>query len=190
MKRVSCLIALLLAGVVGTAEYKDGSKADGSADSFRFDARDLTNTSLWTKVNATPFSISSQLDVLCAAPPTMRDYQTERKTNPHAATTITVYVNPIGRTAMFTKDSPAFPQGSVIIKQKNGRFAESNTTLLYTVMRKREPGYNPAVGDWEFSVVNANGSTIEASGKLDNCQGCHVKKPDSNFVFRPYVEFR
>src|SRR6186997_3677015 len=100
MKRVSCLIALLLAGVVGTAGYKD-SKADLSADSFRFDARDLTNTSLWTKVNATPFSISSQLDVLCAAPPTMRDYQTERKTNPHAATTITVYVNPIGRTAMF-----------------------------------------------------------------------------------------
>jgi hypothetical protein len=92
---------------------------------------------------------------------------------------------------MFTRESPMFPQGSVIVKQKIGKgFDERNKTLLYTIMRKRELGYNPQLGDWEFAVVGPDGSTVQASGKLENCQTCHQGKTASDFVFRPYVDFK
>ena len=188
MNRTTCLMLVLTAGVVSLTAFGRPPKSEVIADEFRFDARNLTNTSLWTKVNDTPFVISSQLDALCAMPTTQQREQ-ERKLDPHVATSITVFVNSIGRAAMFTRLSPVFPQGSVIVKQKNGRYDQSNTTLLYTIMTKREAGYNPEVGDWDFSVVNADGKTVEANGRLENCQGCHVRKPSTDFVFRPYLNF-
>lgn len=188
MKKFTSLLAILVTAVVSIVSFTHQPNAEASGDTFRFDARSLTDTALWTKVNVAPYYISSQLDSLCALP-SPGSYQEERKSNPHAATFITVYVNPIGRSAMFEKESPVFPIGSVIVKHKQDR-TMGHPSLLYTIMRKRNPGYNPSVGDWEFSVVNADGTTVEASGKLENCQGCHIKKPDSDFVFRPYVEFR
>ena len=156
-----------------------------ATDDFRFEATKLKDRTVWTQVNVEPYYISSALDALCRAP-TSGDYESERKRNPHAATFITVYVNNIGREAMFSKESQRFPEGSVIVKEKIG--SEDRATLLYTLMRKREPGYNPVVGDWEFSVVAGNGTELEANGKLENCQACHIRKRDSDFIFRPYLK--
>ena len=63
---------------------------------------------------------------------------------------------------------------------------EWNCVVPYTVMRKREAGYNPAVGDWEF--LGGDGKQLQASGRLENCQACHVAKKDSDFVFRAHVK--
>ena len=82
--------------------------------------------------------------------------------------------------------SGRFPEGSIIVKEKF-HSPEDRKPLLYTIMRKREAGYNPKVGDWEFSVVGPNGTEMQAIGKLENCQGCHLSKSESDFVFRPYV---
>ncbi len=163
-----------------------GPRTQSATDNLRFDAAKLKDTSLWTQVNKDPYYISASVDALCRAP-TSADYESERKTNPHAGTSITVYVNNLGRAAMFSKKFQRFPEGSVIVKQKIGTYSEGRKPLLYTLMRKRERGYNPGVGDWEFSVVAANGTQVEAIGKLGNCQGCHTSQPDSDFVFRPYV---
>jgi hypothetical protein len=182
---------VLTASVITAGSWRhQAEKEDVTGNDFRFDAATLKDTALWTKVNSSLYHISSQLDSLCSIP-TAANFERERKEDPHAATDITVYVNNAGRTAMFTKESPSFPPGSVIVKQKVGRgLDERNKTLLYTIMRKREAGYNPTVGDWEFNVVNADGSTVEASGKIENCQGCHMKKASSDFVFRTYVTFK
>jgi len=91
-----------------------------------------------------------------------------------------------GKQAMFAKQ-PQFPKGSIIVKKKLGTFQEQYQPVLYTVMRKRAAGYNPAVGDWEFLVVGGDGKELQASGRLERCQSCHVGKKDSDFVFRPYV---
>jgi hypothetical protein len=184
---LAVLIAAAVIPVVVTTASRRGTKSVTN-DDFRFDARTLSDSKLWTKVNAAPYHISSRLDSLCALPP-LASYAQERKFNPHAATFITVYVNAVGRSAMFQKESPVFPIGSVIVKHKQDR-TNDHTTLLYTIMRKREPGYNPSVGDWEFIVVNAGGTKVEASGKIENCQGCHLKKTSSDFVFRSYVDFK
>ena len=89
---------------------------------------------------------------------------------------------------MLAKEVQRFPEGSIIVKEKIGTRQEGKKPVLYTIMRKREPGYNPGVGDWEFSVVDGNGTKLQAIGKLEKCQSCHVEKTESDFVFRPYVK--
>lgn len=163
-----------------------GRGSEGAKDEFRFDAVSLKDTALWTKVNAEPYRISVAVDTLCRAP-TADDYAPFRKNNPHAASFITVYVNNIGREAMFAKQVQRFPEGSVIVKEKISNLTEGRKPLLYTLMRKREQGYNPELGDWEFSVVAADGKQVEAAGKLENCQACHKNKKESDFIFRPYL---
>ena len=187
LKRISCLLivlgTLMLVGALSRREIQSATP-----DDFRFNAEKLKDKSLWTQVNTEPYYISAAVDALCRAP-TSANYEAERKRNPHAATFITVYVNNVGREAMFSKEVQRFPAGSVIVKQKIGsNSSEGRTTLLYTLMRKREPGYNPAVGDWEFLVVAGNGTQLEASGKIESCQACHVRRSDSDFVFRPYLQ--
>ena len=161
---------------------------NAAADGFNFDAAELSDKKMWTQVNSQPYHISTQLDSLCRMP-TAQDYkyEAERSGDPHIAASIIVYVNNAGKQAMFAKQ-PHFPEGSVIVKQKLAPFFERNQPVLYTVMRKRETGYNPVVGNWEFLVVGADGKQLQASGRLPNCQVCHVGKKDSDFIFRPYVK--
>jgi cytochrome P460 len=167
---------------------------------FHFDATKLKDPNLWTQVNEQPHYLSSTVDSLCRITH-RRDFEFERKRNPHASTYITVYVNKIGREAMFATGAPRFPEGSVIVKEKIEKPLnpdglnigpkeplENLRPSLYTLMIKREPGYNPAVGDWEFAVTSGKDFRIEASGKLESCQACHLEKRDQDFVFRYYLK--
>lgn len=185
MRRIICLFVAVAGLVLVFALAAGGTR--GGKDSFTFDATTLKDKTLWTQVNAEPYRISVSVDLLCRAP-TAEDYAPERKRNPHAASFITVYVNNIGREAMFAREVQQFPEGSVIVKQKISTHFEGGKPLLYTIMRKREAGFNPTVGDWEFAVVGPNGTELQAIGKLDNCQACHVGKRDSDYVFRPYLK--
>lgn len=169
--------------VIGLA----GGPTRGTDNKFTFDAAKLTDTAVWTKVNAEPYRLSVWVDTLCRMP-MAEDYQTLRKENPHAGSYITVYVNNTGRESMLAKEVQTFPQGSVIVKQKIGNQIEGGKTLLYTIMRKREPGFNPTVGDWEFAVVGANGKDVQGLGKLETCQTCHKQKKDSDYIFRTYFK--
>ena len=187
VKRITFLLSLIGTLILSGALSRPDSQST-TRDDFHFQAEELKDKSLWTQVNTEPYYISAAVNVLCRAP-TAADYADERKKNPHAATYITVYVNNVGREAMFSKDVQ-FPAGSVIVKQKVGNSSEGQKTLLYTIMKKRARGYNPEVGDWQFLVVSGNGTQLEASGKLENCQACHVRRSDTDFVFRAYLNLK
>ena len=188
MKTTICLLL-----VIGTATLAGAfSRPDThitTSDDFRFEATQLKDKSLWTQVNSEPFFISAAADVLCRAP-MAANYESERKINPHVGTSIIVYVNNIGREAMLSKEAKTFPVGSVIVKEKTSSYFEGRKILLYTIMKKREPGFNPVIGDWEFAVVGPNGTEVKARGKLENCQACHASKHESDFIFRPYLRER
>jgi Cytochrome P460 len=59
-----------------------------------------------------------------------------------------------------------------------------------TAMVKREAGFNPESGDWEFFVVNGAGTRVQASGRLENCMACHAGQKDSDYTFRTYLPAR
>ena len=136
----------------------------------------------WTRVNPDPLLVAAQNAQLCAVliPAAV-------PAGPHAKDKyITVYVNDIGRHAMMEEQTPHFPQGSVVIKEKLTT-AKSTTPELLTVMVKRESGYNPESGDWEFMVFDGSGQTVQARGKLENCQSCHLRDQDTDYVSRAYL---
>jgi hypothetical protein len=93
---------------------------------------------------------------------------------------------------MFAGPSQRFPKGAVIIKRKFDKrkfdgSSQNRTPILSTVMIKREAGYNPQGGDWEFAVVSGDGKNVEAKGKLENCMGCHASRRETDFVFKSYL---
>ena len=133
----------------------------------------------WTRVNPDPMRISAQAARDCAI--------SLQAAGPHGPNKfITVYVNDIGRHAMMEEKEPHFPQGSVIVKEKLTT-PQITTPELLTVMIKREQGYNPESGDWEYMVVDGTGKTVQARGKLENCQTCHLMDKDTDYVSRAYL---
>lgn len=55
--------------------------------------------------------------------------------------------------------------------------------IAHYLMRKREPGYFPEGGDWEYAVVSPMGR-VEAEGRLALCARCHAEATREH-VFEP-----
>jgi hypothetical protein len=68
----------------------------------------------------------------------------------------------------------AFPPGALVVEAL-GPDPDGEPTLFY-VMEKRDPGFFPLGGDWQYSVVTAAGK-LEADGKLALCARCHAEAP-------------
>ena len=135
----------------------------------------------WTRVNPKPALVLARVAQLCAPA------SAPNPNGPHGPDKyITVYVNEIGRHAMMEERAPHFPQGSVIVKEKL-KTPTSSTPELLTVMVKRERGYNPESGDWEYMIVDGGGLKIQERGKLENCQSCHVMDKNTDYVSRNYL---
>jgi hypothetical protein len=134
----------------------------------------------WAKVNTEPQLMPDPTALLCAQ--VIRD----GTKNPHNNKYLTVYVNDVGRQAMYLQLTPKFPEGSVIVKEKLPE-KSSQTPELLTVMIKHGKGFNPASGDWEFMVVDGTGTKVLAQGKLENCQLCHTTRSGTDYVFRTYL---
>jgi len=134
----------------------------------------------WTRVNPVPALVLARIAELCAD---IRAVQA--KSGPHADKYITVYVNDVGRHAMMSEKVPLFPQGSMIVKEKLP--AVDSSPELLTAMIKREPGYNPQSGDWEYMVLDGTAQTVRERGKLTTCQSCHIMEKDTDYVSRNYL---
>ena len=106
--------------------------------------------------------------------------------NPHRDKFITVYVNDAGKHAMLQEKSPRFPQGSIIVKEKLTD-RDSTAPELLTAMIKREPGYDPDNGDWEYMALDGAGEEVQARGRLESCQACHMMSKHTDYVSRNYL---
>jgi hypothetical protein len=136
----------------------------------------------WHKVNKEPILMAPRLVVLCAGPPAWNG-----ETNPHDPHYFTVYVNKTGEAAMASSKAPAFPVGTVIVKEKLNAAKDTKPELL-TVMVKRAKGFDPANGDWEFYVADAKGRASQE--KIQSCQSCHAKyAKEGDYVFRTYGDY-
>jgi hypothetical protein len=135
----------------------------------------------WTKVNDKPQIMWSEVAALCRMP-TEREIENDIHNNKY----INVYVNSLGKDEMMTKKKPLFPQGTIIVKEKLST-PDSKTPELLTVMIKRDKGYNPENGDWEYMTLNGGATEISARGKLVSCQRCHAADKSTDYVSRKYL---
>lgn len=156
-----------------------------SAQAARSEARlvaEIQGYKTWTRVNPQPVNMDAVVAQMCAAPVGPRSADK----NPHLHKFITVYVNETGRRAMMEERTPDFPQGSVIVKEKLATKDAAAPELL-TVMIKREKGFNPESGDWEYMVTNGEATEVQARGRLQSCQACHEMNRSTDFINRSYL---
>ena len=97
-----------------------------------------------------------------------------------ASTFGVVYANEPARAAL--AGALKFPAGSIIVREKRSKPDDATPELL-AVMVKRERGFNPAGGDWEF--LTADGALTQVSGRQKKGSGldCHASQRERDFVF-------
>ena len=139
----------------------------------------------WGRVNPEPAVFHSRIATQCALP-TAEQRRLEYEKNPHRDKFVTVYVNDAGRRAMLEELRPRFPAGSLVVKEKLTTRDSSEPELL-TAMLKREAGYDPEGGDWEYLVLDGQGKEVKARGKLESCRACHQADAGTDFVSRNYL---
>jgi hypothetical protein len=148
----------------------------------------------WVRVNRKPHQVSSRIAMMCRAPTQEEiaaeaaDPHLEAGEHPSLMRTrfVTVYVNKLAEQAMLHQNHPAYPQGSLIVKERLARPTDSVPELL-TVMHKREKGYNPGHGDWEYMTLDGAGKQITAQGRLQKCESCHAEWKKTDYTSRAYL---
>src|SRR5215510_8248104 len=136
-------LAIIICAIVGQS----------SPSAEESDLASLAKYRQWTLVNPTPQLMEPLAAASCAMIPGRQE------PSPHLHKYISVFVNPVGREEMMTRQSPKFPVGSIIVKEKLGS-PDSKLPEMLTAMIKREPGYNPEGGDWEYLVLDGIASKI------------------------------
>jgi hypothetical protein len=138
----------------------------------------------WTLMNSQRALMDGSAAALCRAPTPAETGA--GSSGPHRGKYISVYVNDVGVRSMTREKGTEFPPGSIIVKEKFAQ-REGETAELMTAMVKREPGFNPESGDWEYFVLAGSGTEIQARGKLENCMACHVPQKEWDYTFRTYL---
>ncbi len=148
-----------------------------------------------TRVTDKPLSMDLQVAQLCRLP----DPDELPEANPHRGHFVHVYVTP-GEEKKIRTGEGTYPVGTLIVKEKlpgplaeleqgskaKKKASQTQTPELFTVMLKREAGYHPECGDWEFMVVSGDAKQIVARGKIDSCVECHKDYKATDFVTQLY----
>lgn len=124
--------------------------------------------------------MAPEMITLCAPARTF-----DEPASPHEGMYAHVFVSENAVEAMSTGKGP-FPAGSIVVKAKYVD-AVSSEIDLYTVMLKREPGYDPAHGDWLYAVIDGPGKMIAEQGRLTKCIDCHAGYKATDYVTRTYL---
>jgi hypothetical protein len=136
----------------------------------------------WRKVNPRPLRLPAPLDALCR-PATVKE-KTQTSENLHRKRWFTVFVNGKAQQPMFEEGSPRFPVGAVVVKEKV-KDEEGKRPEFLTIMVKRQKGFDPSAGDWEYLVADTLGRSIKQSSS-DHCRSCHAQAKSTDYVFRTY----
>lgn len=98
----------------------------------------------------------------------------------HGERFINNYANERGRAYALQEDSGAMPVGSVLVKDS---FSVTQRGDVFSgplfVMEKMVPGFNPAGGDWRYTMIMPDGSLLgttkgSGSARMEFCVTCHA----------------
>jgi hypothetical protein len=156
MKSFRLLLLLVVPAALGAAEPLVVTK--DSASTFYQKFQRLTKE---------PRYVSPQIALSCVGPSDEVIAKEKARTGPHLNARVNIYVNQT--TADFIATNGAvFPVGAVIVKEKIGYDKKVSDI---GGMIKRDKGYDPANGDWEYFFYTPGAKF--STGKLANCIDCH-----------------
>lgn len=110
----------------------------------------------------------------------------EKRHGPHFKHSIVVRANP-GAMEEFKAGGTPLPVGTVVVKEKHADLLAKAPLAEYGAMIKREPGYDPQHGDWEYLYVVRGPEKKVTRGRLESCIECHSHAKDKDYLFRTYL---
>lgn len=126
------------------------------------------------RVTATPVDMDARTAHLCRAP------VAPRPEGPHKGARLQLFVSPDAADSLYDPWA-GFPVGTLILKEKLPKESGAGPELI-TGMLKREAGFWPELGDWEFFTTDGKVSSLTSRGKLETCAECHRDYKDRSFV--------
>lgn len=148
--------------------------------------------SSWPTATRSPVDVSPHVAQMCE-PSRSREaiWSTvggEKRHGPHFKHSIVVRTNPDAMEEFKAGTAP-MPVGTVVVKEKHSDpFADAKEPLReYGAMIKREPGYDPQHGDWEYLYVVRQPEKKVTRGRLESCIDCHSHAKDKDYLFRTYL---
>lgn len=92
-----------------------------------------------------------------------------------------VYANELAFDAVL-RELKVYPEGSILVREKPSAKDPAKADLL-AVMIKREAGFNPSGGDWQFLTTNGSMTKIKVNQKVGMCLNCHESQKGTDFVY-------
>lgn len=153
----------------------------------------------WETHTSEPQNISAQIFALCRLPSAAEDAFVEsvhgdelylfdwlNPTAQHGATQLALGAQLVAPERPFTPlgdgGVAAFEAGAAIVKEKLVRTSEGYELAALGLMVKREPGFAPAAGDWEFGYWTAADGMLSGAAETAACAACHAGST-TDFVF-------
>jgi hypothetical protein len=136
------------------------------------------------RVTEKPFKMHPEIILRCTFEQTDKPHPFDSSV--HADRYCDVYVSEGAKQPILSGDK-SYPVGSIIIKAKYPN-DQRERVELFTIMRKKEEGYFPEHGDWEFSVVDGKAQRVLSRGRSESCIDCHDFYGHSGFVSREYLK--
>jgi len=134
----------------------------------------------WKSVTDEPILVKVENSLACAAQSSPDEH------GPHYAPSIVVRINREAFDAFRSRQFP-MPVGTVIVKEKFPSWEAIGPPDAIGAMIKREPGYDPDNGDWEYVYAKNSPDAKVERGRLANCIGCHSSyAKGEDYLFRTY----
>jgi hypothetical protein len=148
--------------------------------------------SKWPTATDSPVHVGLPFLGDCRAPSAKELWESEggkKRHGPHFKHSIVVRVNPEAMEEFKAVNKP-LPVGTTVVKEKHSEMLAKGSPAEYGAMIKREPGYDPEHGDWEYFYVVQKPEKKVTRGKLQTCIECHSHVKDGDYLFRTYLPGR
>ena len=143
----------------------------------------------WMRVTASAYPANAYAAFMCAIPLPDLSPELARQRGPHGGNYVHVFVNDIAVPVFSGDPAKPLPVGSVIVKAKIGELPWGEAHAL-GVMIKREAGFDPEGGDWEYAYFDGPELELTGRGRIDNCRACHIPQSATAYLFRTYLGAR
>jgi hypothetical protein len=147
--------------------------------------------SLWKALTDKPKRIPLSWFTLCMVSPDMERRQDAL--GGHYVPMVKLFANPAAADNIEHREKTPLPMGATIVKEKwlrksGGGFdaqIDDSGPGEYGAMIKREAGYDPEHGDWEYVFVTRSTPLKVERGKLESCRECHSRARETDYLFLP-----
>lgn len=135
----------------------------------------------WQPQSPEPVAISAYIFGLCRLPtlPEMEFLESEHGDGRY----LQDWANAQAEAGIARRGAPPFDPGSVIVKEKYVATGTGPELVAIAMMIKREPGFQPSQGDWDYAYYEPELGVIQTKAQSDYCAGCHIAASETDFVF-------